>query len=131
MLDETRRCPNLFAYLQRRVDEDPRPGRFVLTGSRPLWLMPGIGQSLAGRVTLLPFGVAELHAGGLLPQSLDWRLLDGGYLPVHERRLDPAVVITFRRVSVARVAWQRNPGCSCYGIPSLSVWCCAPYGLRN
>ena len=32
VLDEAQRCPDLFAYLQRRVDEDPRPGRFVLNG---------------------------------------------------------------------------------------------------
>lgn len=94
VLDEAQRCPDLFAYLQRRVDEDPRPGRFVLTGSQQFGLMSGISQSLAGRVALLhllPLGIAELRAGGLLPQSLDRLLLDGGYPPVHDRRLDPAI----------------------------------------
>jgi hypothetical protein len=45
------------------VDEDPRPGRFVLTGSQQFELMRGVSQSLAGRTAilrLLPFTAAEV-----------------------------------------------------------------------
>lgn len=31
--DEVQRCPDLLPYLQGIVDADPRPGRWVLTGS--------------------------------------------------------------------------------------------------
>ena len=34
VIDEIQRAPELLSYIQVLVDEDPRPGRFVLTGSR-------------------------------------------------------------------------------------------------
>src|SRR5699024_2039038 len=63
IFDEVQRCPEIFAYLQRIIDDDPRPGRFVLTGSQQFELLSGITQSFAGRVALLnllPFSIAEL-----------------------------------------------------------------------
>ncbi len=92
VLDEVQRTPDLFAYLQRMVDEDGTPGRFILTGSQQFGLHAGITQSLAGRVamvTLLPFDLDELHAAGRVPTQLDTLLLRGGYPPIHDRALDP------------------------------------------
>ena len=63
ILDEAQRAPDLFSYIQTIVDEDPAPGRFLLSGSRNFLLMERISQSLAGRVRLtclLPFSLAEL-----------------------------------------------------------------------
>ena len=63
ILDEAQRAPDLFSYIQTIVDEDPAPGRFLLSGSRNFLLMQRISQSLAGRVRLvclLPFSLAEL-----------------------------------------------------------------------
>lgn len=94
ILDEIQRCPELFAYLQRRVDEAPAPGRYVLTGSQQFGLLSGITQSLAGRVALvqlLPFSVQELRNASLLPDSLDAALWRGAYPPVHDRGLDPGI----------------------------------------
>lgn len=93
VLDEVQRVPNLFAYLQRMVDEDPTPGRFVLTGSQQFGLQAGITQSLAGRValvTLLPFGLAELRRGDWVPETLDNMLTAGSYPPVYDRGIEPA-----------------------------------------
>lgn len=85
VFDEAQRWPELFSWLQGMVDEDRRPGRFVLTGSQQFGLLAGITQSLAGRVAvtqLLPLSLAELTAGGLdLP--LDRLLLTGGYPALH------------------------------------------------
>ena len=67
ILDEVQRCPLLFSYLQGVVDADPRPGRFLLTGSSQFEMLDSITQSLAGRaslLTLLPFSLGELRAGG-------------------------------------------------------------------
>jgi len=36
VIDEVQRVPQIFSYLQGMVDEDPRPGRFLLTGSQNL-----------------------------------------------------------------------------------------------
>src|SRR6185295_7793095 len=53
VLDEVHRVPELLSYLQPLVDEEPAPGRFVLTGSANFALLQSLGQSLAGRTALL------------------------------------------------------------------------------
>jgi predicted AAA+ superfamily ATPase len=90
LLDEVQRAPELLSYLQGLVDRDPRPGRFVLTGSQQLDVMAGVTQSLAGRVAivkLLPFSVGELRRAGLAPRSLEELLYQGLYPPIHDRQL--------------------------------------------
>lgn len=93
VIDEAQRAPELFSYLQARVDEDRRLGRFILTGSQQFGLHSGISQSLAGRVGylhLLPFSLEELaQAGG--PPSLADMLLAGGYPPIHDRGIPPGI----------------------------------------
>lgn len=92
ILDEVQRTPDLFSYLQSEVDDNPAPGRFVLTGSHRFGLLTGISQSLAGRAamfSLLPFSLGELAATDLAPDSLNHLLFGGLYPPVHDRRLDP------------------------------------------
>ena len=62
ILDEIQRVPELLRTLKLAVDRDRRPGRFVLTGSANLLLLPGLGDSLAGRmevVQLHPLTAAE------------------------------------------------------------------------
>jgi len=34
ILDEVQRCPQLLSHLQVAVDENPQPGRFILTSSQ-------------------------------------------------------------------------------------------------
>ena len=78
VLDEVQRAPDLLSYLQTLVDRDPRPGRFILTGSQQLGLLSGIAQSLAGRVALiklLPFSLGELEGSGQAPATVDKLLL--------------------------------------------------------
>ncbi len=62
ILDEIQRVPELLRTIKLAVDRDRRPGRFVLTGSANLLLLPGLGDSLAGRmevVQLQPLTAAE------------------------------------------------------------------------
>ena len=47
VLDEAQRVPELLSYLQTAVDEDRRPGRYVVTGSQNLLLSAAVSQSLA------------------------------------------------------------------------------------
>ena len=94
VIDEVQRCPDLFAWLQGVVDQQQRPGHFVLTGSQQFGLLSGITQSLAGRVallSLLPFTSGELMRVGLLPASLDDALMTGSYPPIFDRQLDPGI----------------------------------------
>ena len=82
IFDEAQRWPELFSYLQGLVDEDPTPGRFILTGSQQFGLMAGVTQSLAGRVAmsrLLPFSAAEIAGVGNGQATLDDVLWRGSY----------------------------------------------------
>ncbi len=95
VLDEIQRVPQLLSWLQVAVDEDPRPGRFILTGSHSFELMGAVAQSLAGRsalLHLLPLSLAEMRAAGL-PHSTDRLLHAGGYPRIHDQKLDPAVAL--------------------------------------
>jgi predicted AAA+ superfamily ATPase len=92
VLDEIQRAPELFSYLQTRVDSDGRMGLFLLTGSQQFGLMSAVTQSLAGRtsfIELLPFSIHELGQAGIHPPSLDAMLIAGGYPALYDRRLSP------------------------------------------
>lgn len=52
-LDEVQRAPELFLAIKAAVDRDRRPGRFLLTGSANVLLLPDIADSLAGRLEVL------------------------------------------------------------------------------
>jgi predicted AAA+ superfamily ATPase len=65
-LEEVQREPDLLRAIKRAVDENRRPGRYLLTGSANLELMTQVSETLAGRavyLTLHPMTVAEV--GGL------------------------------------------------------------------
>lgn len=92
ILDEVQRAPQLFSYLQTKVDEKIIPGMFVLTGSQQFGLLSGITQSLAGRVGmihLLPFDTSELSSVRKLPKSLEELLVRGLYPPLYDRKILP------------------------------------------
>ncbi len=85
VLDEAQRVPELLSYLQTMVDEDRRPGRFIVTGSQNLLLTAAVSQSLAGRagyLELLPLSYAEA-APTFDAMSLDELLWRGAYPAIH------------------------------------------------
>jgi len=53
IIDEAQEFPDLFKYLQGIMDQNPKPGRFILSGSQNFLLNDKISQSLAGRVGVL------------------------------------------------------------------------------
>lgn len=55
-LDEVQRAPAILPSIKHAVDQDRRPGRFVLTGSANLLMVPAVTESLAGRME-----IAQLH----------------------------------------------------------------------
>ncbi len=63
VIDEVQRVPELLLAIKLAIDNDRRPGRFVLTGSADVMALPRVADSLAGRVevlSLLPLAAAEL-----------------------------------------------------------------------
>lgn len=76
-IDEVQRVPSLILALKLVVDRDPRPGRFLLTGSANLLRLPTIEDSLAGRaedIELHGFTQGELASH---PERFIDRLLAG------------------------------------------------------
>ena len=71
-LDEVQRVPELFLPIKAAVDRDRQPGRFLLTGSADVMLLPGIADSLAGRMavlTLWPLSSAEVGGSATLNRA--------------------------------------------------------------
>lgn len=71
-LDEVQRVPDLFLPIKASVDRDRRPGRFILTGSANVMVLPKVADSLAGRMeilTLWPLAQGELQ--GTRPGFID------------------------------------------------------------
>lgn len=118
VIDEIQRAPHLLLVIKKSVDEDRRPGRFLLTGSANVMALPTVADSLAGRMetlTLLPLSQSEIERhstnwidsvfAGRLPKvdqpalggDLIERVLRGGY--------PEAVARTSNR---RRVAWARQ-----------------------
>ncbi len=63
ILDEVQRVPALFTSMKASIDRNRRPGRFLLTGSANVLLVPKLADSLAGRMELLrlhPLAQCEL-----------------------------------------------------------------------
>lgn len=84
IFDEVQRVPQLFSYIQTKVDNDKIPGQYILSGSQNFHLVQNITQSLAGRVAmfkLFPFDNQELKSANLLPQHFE-TLIPKGFYPV-------------------------------------------------
>lgn len=78
ILDEVQRAPEIFLPIKAEVDRDRKPGRFLLTGSANVLLLPRIADSLAGRMEVLslwPLSGAEIAASPSFNRA-DW-LFDG------------------------------------------------------
>src|SRR6266566_5740494 len=63
-LDEVQHVPELFPAIKIAVDRRREPGRFLLTGSANVMLLPKLSESLAGRIevlTLWPFSQGEIR----------------------------------------------------------------------
>jgi len=64
VIDEIQRAPQLLLAIKKSVDEDRRPGRFLITGSANLMALPTVADSLAGRMEtlfLLPLSQSEIE----------------------------------------------------------------------
>lgn len=64
VLDEVQRVPQLFPAIKASVDKNRKPGRFILTGSANVLLLPRVADSLVGRMevlTLWPFSQGEIE----------------------------------------------------------------------
>lgn len=64
LIDEVQRVPDLWLAIKNLVDRDPRPGRFLLTGSARLLSLRSLPDALPGRsetVELWPLSQGEIE----------------------------------------------------------------------
>ena len=118
ILDEVQYVPELFSVLKLEIDRNRQPGRFILTGSTNILLLPTLSDSLAGRMDILrlhPIAQCEIEGqpSGFLKRlfndqfksqtverlgdKLIQRIVSGGY---------PAAL--HRTSTNRRAAWYRD-----------------------
>lgn len=96
VIDEIQRLPSLFPLLRALIDQNRKPGRFIILGSVSPELIRDSSESLAGRIAykeLKPFNLTEL------PNSISMyqHWINGGF---------PDSLLTFdERISFA---WRSN-----------------------
>lgn len=93
IIDEIQHVPELLSYLQVAVDEHPRNGRYILTGSHQLEVRQAITQSLAGRtaiLNLLPLSIAEMARAGIRFDSFAEYAFHGFLPRIHDPGQRPA-----------------------------------------
>lgn len=88
ILDEVQRVPSLFTALKQEIDRRRAPGRFLMTGSSQLLLVPDLSDSLAGRIEIVhlhPLSQGEVYGGA--PYFLD-DLFAGEFQTSTSQRMD-------------------------------------------
>lgn len=115
ILDEVQRVPALFTAIKATVDRRRTAGRFLLTGSANVLLVPTLADSLAGRMEVLrlhPLAQGELARQ--TPEFLD-RLFSANFKLRHTERLGPELAARIVAGGYP-AALQRKPG------PRRSTW---------
>lgn len=118
ILDEVQRVPTLFTALKAAVDRKRTPGRFILTGSANVLLVPALADSLAGRMGILRLHpLAQCELAGKPPGFLD-ALFSGAIRTRVSERLGEALAgrivaggypaALARRAAPRRAAWYRD-----------------------
>jgi uncharacterized protein len=83
VIDEVQRAPDLLRAIKLSVDDDRRPGRFLLTGSANVLSLPQLSESLAGRmatIELFPLSQPEMLrlTPSFLSRALEGKLVEPG-----------------------------------------------------
>ena len=95
VIDEIQRAPDLLLAIKKAVDEDRRPGRFLLTGSANLMALPTVADSLAGRMeTLILLPLAQSEIAPAPGASMSWldTLFSGDMLTAAAPKVGAALV---------------------------------------
>lgn len=87
IIDEVQYVPEVFRHLKTVIDQDRRPGLFVLTGSQDFSVMEGVTESLAGRCAVLSLpalSLAEVDAAAT-KERIDVFCWRGGFPELWQR----------------------------------------------
>lgn len=93
VLDEIQLAPALFPVIKAEVDRNRRPGRFLLTGSANVLVLPRLSESLAGRMELVALeGLSQVELHGGATNFVD-RLFDSAPLELEHLPLDREALV--------------------------------------
>ncbi|NOZ03219.1 MAG: ATP-binding protein [FCB group bacterium] len=96
IIDEIQKAPMLFPAIKISVDENRQSGRFLLTGSANVLLLPRLSESLVGRmeiITLAPLSQGEMR--NRKESFIDWVFAEQSNLSDHRFDTDyVAAVLT-------------------------------------
>jgi uncharacterized protein len=118
ILDEVQRAPTLFSTIKAAVDRRRTPGRFILTGSANVLLLPKLADSLAGRMEILRlYPLAQCELARTAPTFLEtlfaksfkvrhWKRLGAGLAERIVAGGYPAALA--RKTAKRRMAWYRD-----------------------
>jgi predicted AAA+ superfamily ATPase len=119
VLDEVQRVPELFLALKSAIDRDRRAGRFLLTGSAAILVVPQVAEALAGRAEILNLwplsqGEIEDNREGFIDASFSDRFPGDVGNAASRRALCRAIVrggfpeVRKRAAAERRDAWFRS-----------------------
>ena len=142
ILDEVQRTPELFSALKMEIDRRRESGRFLLTGSAQVLLVPRLSDSLAGRMEILrlhPLAQCELERRrtGFLD-----RLFAGEFATVATERMGSGIGGARRRGRLPGrpgpplpsavgqpgigITLKRKSSATCWIWRALVPWTCCP-----
>lgn len=112
VIDEVQRAPDLLLAIKESVDADPRPGRFLLTGSANLMTLPRVADSLAGRmeiVRLLPLAQGEIRGApaSFFQDVFESRVPTVGETVAGEHLIEAALAGGYPE-ALMRASWRRR-----------------------
>lgn len=118
ILDEVQHVPELFSSLKLEIDKRRHPGRYILTGSTNILLLPTLSDSLAGRMDVLrlhPLAQCEIEGS---PSGFLNRLFNNQFKTQTVERLGDELIqrivaggypAALHRTSLTRrAAWYRD-----------------------
>ena len=72
ILDEIQYAPELVPVIKRRIDQEKRPGQYILTGSQQWGILKQVSESLAGRAVLTQLEGFSLGEIAKIPAESLW-----------------------------------------------------------
>jgi uncharacterized protein len=117
-LDEVQRAPELFTAMKSAVDLDRTPGRFLLTGSANVLLVPRLSESLAGRMEIIRLHPLSRNELARQPAGFLDALFEGHFKVDSANRLGPRLAehivlggypeVVKRSTHRRQAAWSRD-----------------------
>lgn len=120
IIDEAQRMPELFPAIRVLIDQNRKPGRFLLLGSASPDLRRQSAESLAGRIVTLeltPFLLQEINSGA---DHLDKLWVSGGFPPSFLAG-DSSTSLQWR-IHYLRDVVERDLGLLGFNLPPARMW---------